>query len=332
VGVMKKIVFSGQRIFMKFGDLEYFAKRAKALGAKIVGVRSEEDDELKKEITDASAVVVIARTLDTEIIKHMERCELILALSVGYDCVDIEAATKKCIPVCNMPVYCTDEVANHAMTLILSVARKLQLIIPKTQHAAWDYNYTKPIFNFKDKTLGIIGLGRIGRRVVPKARGFGMNIIAYDPYVDDDLFKMLSVGRKHELDELLRETDYVTIHAPLTPETYHMIDGRAFDSMKRTAIIVNTARGSIIDEQAFFNALKNGKISGAGIDVLEKEPPAKDNPLLGLSNIIVTPHIAWYSEESFERDMVQGMDEVLNVLAGHRPRYIVNPEIFRMHN
>jgi lactate dehydrogenase-like 2-hydroxyacid dehydrogenase len=115
---MKKIVFSGQRIFMKFGDLEYFAKRAKALGAKIVGVRSEEDDELKKEITDASAVVVIARTLDTEIIKHMERCELILALSVGYDCVDIEAATKKCIPVCNMPVYCTDEVARGITTTL----------------------------------------------------------------------------------------------------------------------------------------------------------------------------------------------------------------------
>ncbi len=325
---MKKIVFSGQRLFMKFGDLDYFKKRAVEIGAKIVAVRSEDDKKLKNEIVDASAVVVIARTLDAKIIEPMERCELILALSVGYDCVDVKAATKKCIPVCNTPAYCTDEVANHAMTLLLSVARKLQLIIPKTQHAEWDYNYTKPIFNFHDKTLGIIGLGRIGRRIVPKAKGFGMNVIAYDPYLDDDLFKMLNVARKYELEELLQEADYVTIHALLTPETFHMIDRSAFDSMKKNAIIVNTARGSIIDEQAIFNALKNQVISGAGIDVLEKEPPAKDNPLLGLSNIIVTPHIAWYSEESFERDMVQGMDEVLNVLTGHRPRYIVNPEIF----
>jgi D-3-phosphoglycerate dehydrogenase len=329
---MKKIVFSGRRIFMKFGDLEYFEKRAKETGVKIVGVRSESDNELIKEITDASAVVVIARTLNAKTIERMDRCELILALSVGYDCIDVVAATKKCIPVCNMPVYCTDEVANHAMTLILSVARKIQLVISKTQHAVWDYNYTKPIFNFQDNTLGIIGLGRIGRRIVPKARGFGMNIVAHDPYLDDDIFKMLNVGRKHELVELLRETDYVTIHAPLTPETHHMIDRNAFESMKRTAIIVNTARGSIIDERALIDALKNGKISGAGIDVLETEPPAKDNPLLGLGNVIVTPHIAWYSEESLKRDMVQGMDEVVNVLAGHRPRYIVNPEIFGMRN
>jgi D-3-phosphoglycerate dehydrogenase len=327
---MKKIVFSGRRIFMKFGELDYFQKRAEEIGATIVGLKSEENKELKKEVADALAVVVIARTLNAEIIEHMERCELILALSVGYDCIDIEAATRKCIPVCNMPTYCTDEVANHAMTLILSVARKLQLIIPNTKHGEWDYNYTKPIFNFQDKTLGIIGLGRIGRKIVPKAKGFGINVIAYDPYLDDDLFKMLNVRRIYELDELLVETDYVTIHAPLTPETYHMIDRRAFNTMKKTAIIVNTARGSIIDEQALLDALQNQIISGAGIDVLEKEPPTKDNALLGLSNIIVTPHIAWYSEESFKRDMVQGMDELLNVLAGHRPRYIVNPEIFGM--
>jgi len=327
---MKKILFTGKRLFMKFSNLEYFETRAKKAQMRITPVRSESEEELKKEAKDASALVVIARKISPEIINTMEQCELILLLSVGYDCVDVKAASAQGIPVSNTPVYCTDEVANHAMTLILSIARKIPVIIPKTQNAYWDYAFTKPIYNFKDKNLGIIGLGKIGRTIVPKAIGFGMKVIAYDPYVDDDIFRLLEVHRKYELDDLLREADYITIHALLTPETYHLIDERALETMKETAVLINTARGNIIDEKALYQALKQGTICGAGLDVLSKEPPSKDNPLLGAPNTIVTPHVAWYSEESFKRDMVQGMDELLNVLNGHRPRYIVNPEIFGM--
>jgi D-3-phosphoglycerate dehydrogenase len=247
---------------------------------------------------------------------------------VGYDCVDVAAATEKGIPVCNTPAYCTDEVANHAMTLILSVARKLHLILPKTRNGVWDYKFTRPIFNFRDKRLGIIGLGRIGRAVVPKAKGFGMRVLAYDPYLDDDLFELLGVERHYELFDMLKDADYVTVHAPLTPETYHMIDARALDCMKPQAVLVNTSRGPIVNEQALCRALEAGTIAGVGIDVLEHEPPAPDSPLLSLENALVTPHIAWYSEESHEADMIQGMDELVRVLADHRPRFIVNPEIF----
>ncbi len=326
--LMKKVVFTGDRLFLKFKNFEYFEKRASEADLKIAYVQSENDNDLKKEVREASAVVLIARNINPDIINSMEKCELILTLSVGYDCVDLTAATRKKIPVCNTPSYCTDDVANHAMTLILSLARKIQQIIPNTRNASWEYKYTKPIFNYRDKIFAIIGLGKIGRNIVPKAKGFGMRVIAYDPYVDDDIFMLTGVGRRYELEDLLREADYITIHAPLTAETRHMIDAQAFGLMKENAVIVNTARGAIIDQDALCDALRQGKIAGAGIDVLEKEPPAKDNPLLSFDNAIITPHIAWYSEESFKKDMEQGMDELLRVLTGHRPRYIVNPEIF----
>ena len=242
--------------------------------------------------------------------------------------MDVGAATDKLIPVCNTPAYCTDEVANHAITLLLALARKIHLILPKSKDAVWDYKYTKPIFNFKDKTLGIIGLGRVGRALVPKAKGLGMKVCAYDPYVEDDIYALLEVERKYELDELLSDSDYISIHTPLTPETFHLIDAAALEKMRKHAIIVNTARGPIIDEGALCEALDKGSIGAAGIDVLETEPPAANNPLLSKENALVSPHVAWYSEESFEADMIDGMDELERVLRGQRPRFIINPEIF----
>jgi D-3-phosphoglycerate dehydrogenase len=279
-------------------------------------------------VKDAVAVVDIARKLTEEIIGAMERCKVILTLSVGYDCVNVGAATSRSIIVSNTPSYCTDEVANHAITLILALARKIHMIVPRFREAVWDYKYTKKIFNFRNKTLGIIGLGRVGRALVPKARGFGMKVCAYDPYVEDDIFARFEVERKYDLEDLLVDADYISIHTLLTPETHHLVDAAAFAKMKETVIIVNTARGPIIDEQALCDALDAGKIAAAGIDVLATEPPAKDSPLLAKPNVLVTPHVAWYSEESFEKDMIDGMDELERVLQGKRPRFIVNPEIF----
>jgi D-3-phosphoglycerate dehydrogenase len=325
---MEKVVFTGHRLFMKFPNLVYFEKRLKDIGCELVSVNDEGDEVLKAQVKDAVAVVLIARTLDADIIGALERCKIILTLSVGYDCVDVGAATDKLIPVCNTPAYCTDEVANHAITLLLALARKIHLILPKSRDAVWDYKYTKPIFNFKDKTLGIVGLGRVGRALVPKAKGFGMKVCAYDPYVEDDIYALLEVERKYEFDELLGDSDYISIHTPLTPETFHLIDAATLGKMKKHAIIVNTARGPIIDEGALCEALDRGSIGAAGIDVLETEPPAANNPLLSKENALVSPHVAWYSEESFEADMIDGMDELERVLRGQRPRFIVNPEIF----
>jgi D-3-phosphoglycerate dehydrogenase len=325
---LKSIVLSGRRLFMKWENIKYFQERAKEVKAAIVPVRSEEENDFRTAVKDASAIVVIARKVSREAIESLSRCELILALSVGYDCVDVSAATEKKIAVSNVPAYCTDDVADHSMMLLMAVARKLGILNHETKHAKWDYNIAKPIYTFRGKCLGIIGLGKIGRAVVLKAKGFGMEVSAYDPYVHDDIFQLMGVQREYELDDLLKRSDYISIHAPLTPETFHLIDKRTLGLLKKHVVIVNTSRGNIIDEQALYESLKSGRIAGAGIDVLSTEPPEEGFSLLSLDNVIITPHIAWYSEESLERVKIQGMDEVVNVLNGKRPRYIVNPEIF----
>jgi len=325
---MKKILLAGDRLFMKFPALDYFESRAPEADAQIISTKGMSDQELIEAAKDASAICVIARPITKAVIEAMEKCEIIMTLSVGYDCVDVETATARGIPVCNSPTYCSDDVANHAMTLILAVSRKLHQIIPEVNKSNWDYKYTKPIFNYRGKKLAVIGLGKIGRKIVPKAKGFGMDVIAFDPYIADDIFELLGVERKYELRDLLKEADYVTVHAPLTAETRNMIGAEELSQMKKTAVIVNTARGPIINQEALVEALNSETIAGAGIDVLEKEPLTPDNTLLGAKNILITPHIAWYSEESFEANKILGMDEMVNVLNGGRPRHIVNPEIF----
>jgi len=317
---------------MKWSNLEYFERRARDADAEIVPVHSSDDEEFRSAVREASAIIVIARKITAEMIDGLSRCEIILTLSVGYDCVDLPAATQKRIPVSNVPVYCTDDVANHAMTLLTAVARKIPMLISETREARWDYNIAKPVYTFRGKTLGIVGLGKIGRALIRKAKGFGMEVEAYDPYVDDDIFSLLEVKRSYELGDLLKRADYISIHAPLTAETDRLIDGSAFELMKKSAVLVNTARGEIVDEKALYQALQDRRIAGAGIDVLNTEPPQKGNKLLELENLVVTPHIAWYSEESLARVKVQGMDEVVGVLNGRRPRYIVNPEIFGAFN
>lgn len=324
---MKTLAFAGSRLFMKFAGVEYLSERAAHENLSIVEARAEDHDEFLDQIRDAHAIGVIGRPIPRDVINSLTRCELIQTLSVGYDVVDVEAATEAGIPVCNTPAYCTDEVASHAMTLVLAVARKIHTIIPEVERGTWDYNFAKPIFAFTGSVLGIIGLGRIGRAVVPKAHGFGMRVVAYDPYLDDDVFERFGVERRYELDELLTEADYVTIHTLLTDETHGLIGERELGLMKKTAVIVNTARGQIWDEHAVARSIESGRIAGGASDVSVVEPPPDDHPFKGLKRMLVTPHIAWYSEQSFHKNMVDAMDEIARVLSGKRPRAIVNPEV-----
>jgi D-3-phosphoglycerate dehydrogenase len=325
---VNKVVLLGNRLFMKFPDLEYFRRRAAEADATIVSTAGLSDHEILEEIRDASALVLIGYPVTSSMISAAERCRLIMTLSVGYDVVDVEAATARGIPVSNCPLYCSEEVAQHAIALALTVGRKIHELIPHTQGGGWDYKQTRPIHTFRNRRYGIIGLGRIGRHSARLAQGLGMKVVAYDPYVDDDIFEMLQVERSYELHPMLESLDYLSIHSPLTDETYHLIDEAALSAMQPHSVVVNTARGAIIDIPALETALKAGKIGGAGIDVLEVEPPSGDEPLLALPNAVVTPHIAWYSQESHDQNMVHGMDELVRVLNGLRPRYVVNPQIF----
>jgi D-3-phosphoglycerate dehydrogenase len=323
----KKIVTAGDRVYLKFFDLDFFHKRAKEADAVLSPFKEFDEDKFKTAIADADALIVIDRPLTEEHITAMQKCKIILALEVGYDFIDVKAASENGIIVSNVPAYAKEQVAVHALTLMLSVYRKIKILSEETSRGGWNYNVGKPQFDTRGKKLGIIGLGKIGRTLVQKVQGLGLEILSYDPYIADDIFKMLKVKRCYELDELLDTADFISLHVPLTDETYHMIGEKELMLMKKEAVIINTCRGKVIDEKDLYQALKNDIIAGAGLDVLEKEPPDKDNPILTLSNALVTPHAAWYTEESLERLKNQGMDEVIRVLKGERPRNVVNPEV-----
>lgn len=327
--MQKRIVAAGDRVYMKFFNLTFFQDRAREADATFYPFKGFDDEQFRAAISDADALILIDRPLTREHMAVLKKCRIILALEVGYDFIDVEAATEGRIIISNVPAYCTDQVAVHAIMLLLAVNRRLKILLGETSRGGWDYNVCKPLFELEGKTLGIVGLGRIGRSLVPKARGLGLEVIAYDPYIADDIFTLLGVGRCYELDDVLTRAHFISLHVPLTDETHHMIGEREFGKMKREAIIINTCRGKVIDEKSLYNALRNNIIAGGGVDVLEKEPPENDNPVLNLKNLVVTPHVAWYSEESVDRLKNQGMDEVIRVLQGRRPWYIINPEVLQ---
>jgi D-3-phosphoglycerate dehydrogenase len=324
----KKIVTAGDRVYLKFFDLDFFHEKAKEANARLVPFKEFDEEKFKKEISDADAVVVIDRPIHKDHLQAMSRCKIILALEVGYDFIDVAMATEKRIVVSNVPTYGTEQVALHALSLILACQRELKTLMAETSAGGWNYNVCKPLWELRGKKLGIIGLGRIGRSLVKKVQGLELELIAYDPYLSDDIFQMRGVGRCYDLEDLLDEADIISLHVPLNPETYHMIGEKELTRMKKRAILINTCRGKVIDGKALFKALNDGEIAGAGLDVLEKEPPDPDDPLLNCNNLIVTPHAAWYSEESLDRLKNYGMDEVVRVLNGKRPRFVVNPEVF----
>lgn len=325
---MATILFLGERLFMKFPDFSYFESRAHEIDGEFLSTQNMSEDELFSVLPRADALVVIGRPITRPMIEAAQRCRLIMTLSVGYDVVDLDAATERGIVVSNSPVYCSEEVADHAITLALTVGRKIRSLDLHVREGGWDYKQARPMHSFRTLTFGVLGLGRIGRHSAAKAKALGMRVVAYDPYLDDDIFSLLDVERYYDLQPMLSAVDYLTIHAPLTDETYHLIDDEAFTAMKPDSVIVNTARGAIIDREALERALSSGTIGGAGIDVLETEPPSGNEPLLKMENAVITPHIAWYSEESHVENMVLGMDELVRVLQGKRPRYIVNPQIY----
>jgi D-3-phosphoglycerate dehydrogenase len=325
--VKRRIVTAGDRVYLKYFDLQFFHEKAREAEADLITFKGFDDEEFKTVIARADALVVIDRPVRRDHLSVMERCRIIQALEVGYDFIDVEAATKRGIIVSNVPAYGREQVAIHALTLMLACHRKIKQLMAETAGGGWNYNVCKPVSDLSSLTLGIIGLGKIGRSLAPKAQALGLKVLAYDPYLDDDIFDLLNVERCYDLEGILTSVDFLSLHVPLTEETFHMIGERELALLKPGAVLINTCRGKVVKEQALYGALQSGRLSGAGLDVLESEPPTADNPLLLCSNAIITPHAAWYSEQSTDRLKEQGMEEVVRVLNGARPRYVVNPQV-----
>ena len=281
------------------------------------------DDEVIEVAQDADGIINQYAPITRRVIESLKRCKVIARYGVGVDNIDIEAATEYGIIVANVPDYCIDEVSTHTMALILACARGITLLDSKIREKKWDFTLAKPLFRTKGKTLGLFGLGRIARAVAQKASGFGFKIIAYDPYVSkvDGEIKLV------EFSQLLSDSDFISIHAPLTDKTRHSFGESELKTMKKTAYLINTARGPIIDERNLCVALKERWIAGAALDVMEKEPPDWENPLLRLENLIISPHISFYSEESYIELKTKVAESVLSVLKGELPRAIVNPQV-----
>ncbi len=286
----------------------------------------------------ADALVVWHEVVvDKSLVGKLRRCRVIVRAGVGFDHIDLAAAGAAGIPVCNTPDYGTSEVADHAIALMLAFARGVvsyheTLRQDPVQH--YDVAMAPLVRRIRGRVLGIIGLGRIGMATAVRAKAFGMRVIAYDPYAAAGLEIALGVERVDSLPELLSKSDVVSVHAPLTEETYLMIDADALSRMKRDAVLINTARGAIVDMAALLSALESGIIRGAGIDVLATEPPEPDDAIVSAllgqcesnlaGRLIVTPHAAWFSPESREDARRLSVETAMLYLRGGRLRNLVN--------
>jgi len=284
------------------------------------------EEELCELVKDADAVIVQFAPITERVIGCMDKCKLIVRYAIGVDNIDLDAATDRGIYVANVPDYSIDEVSNHAIALMMALAKKLIPLTASVKQGKWDYTVTKPLYRMRGQTLGLVGFGRIPSMVAEKMRGFGLKIIAYDPYVKPEMAKQMGVELV-PLKELLQISDYISVHCPLTKDTHHLLSDAEFRLMKSSAILINTARGPIIDEVALIAALQQGEIAAAGLDVIEKEPINPDSPLLQMDNVIVTPHNAWYSEDAVATLQRSVAEEVVRVLTGSLPKNLVNKAV-----
>lgn len=285
-------------------------------------LRSKED--IMRQTEYADAVQCHFEVLDADIIRNLKKCRIIARTAVGIDNIDISAATEMGIPVTNVPDYCTEEVSNHAMLLILSCAKKFNLLEHAAQAGDWDYAVCKPVHAIRNMTLGLMGCGNIARCLAPKARTFGMKVIGYDPFLADEVFEKFGIERVRDLDAFLAASDFVNLQLHHNASTDKIVNADFLRKMKPTAYLINTARGGLVDEAALVEAVKDGVIAGAGLDVLSSESVTAEHPLLHSDKIIVTPHAAWYTEEAMYTLLTSAATEVVNRLHGLPLRYQVN--------
>lgn len=298
-------------------------EQVEAIGGELVTVDCHTEAELLEPTRDADGLIVRMAPITAKVIQNLACCRVIARYGVGYDNVDVQAATARGIQVCNVPDYCLEDVSDHALALLFSCVRKTASHDKRVRRGEWDIGAKDPIHRLKGRTLGFLGFGNIARTLARKVHGLQLRLIAFDPYIDPELALERSV-QMVDLDTLLAESDFLSVHAPLNAETRHILNEAAFRKMKPTAIVVNTSRGGLIDQKALVKALKEGWINSAGLDVYETEPPPRNEPLLKLDNVVLTDHAGWYSEESQIELQTKAAAEVCRVLTGQQPLSCVN--------
>lgn len=319
-------------------DTSYGEEYLKDLDVNLVNGQWWKEDELIENVSGADAIICAGpgQPWTPRVIQGLSQCRILASLSIGYDRIDVETATECGIVVTNVPDFCVDEVSSHAIALLMALNRRLipidravrdiqvHLITPNRKAVA---KYAHPIHRLQDQTLGIIGFGRIGTALALKARGLGMRVVAYDPYVFGAVMKAHGV-EPVDFYSLIEESDFISINALLNDETKGMIGYKEFKRMKPSCYVINTARGEIVDQQALVQALNDGLIAGAGLDVTAVEPIPLDAPILNFPNVILTGHSAWYSStsDSDSEYWHKAAIQIVSALKGNWPIYAVNPD------
>jgi D-3-phosphoglycerate dehydrogenase len=293
--------------------------------AEIVLFRSNES-HFAAVAEEADAILNADFRLTAALISSLRQCRVISRFGTGVDNIDVTAATECGIPVANVPEFCTEEVANRAWTLLLACACQLVGADCSVRRAAWRSPGNIETLQIEGQTLGLVGFGKIARAVAKRGRAFGMSLLAYDPYVSEAVALAEGVTLCG-LETLLRTSDFISLHVPSTPQTRHLINAKTLTLMKSTAVLVNTARGSLVDEAALSQRLQQDLLAGVGLDVFDLEPPSHDNPLLLSERAILTPHSAAMTKSALARVRHLCVDAVVRVLHGQRPIHVVNPSV-----
>ena len=299
-------------------------KRFGAAGYDFQIASAHDEATLIKECRDADAVMISFADMNANIINAMEKCKIIVRCGMGFNNVDIPAATAKGTMVANVQKYCLEEVSDHAIALMLTLLRKTAYLSRLLQKGIWNPALARPIPRLNELTLGVYGLGGISSRVAAKAKAFGMEVAAYDLYLPDNHFQQMGVKRIEKEEDLFRISDVLSIHLPLNSATAGIITYDKMKLMKSTAIFLNTARGGLVDEDGLIRALQEGTIGGAGLDVLVDEFPDMANPLFQMDNVVVTPHIAYYSEGADVDLRNYACDQVIGALENGAPQFFLN--------
>jgi D-3-phosphoglycerate dehydrogenase len=311
----------------EYADLRYEEAVLPHDRIELVPAHCRTEEEVIAACRDADALINQYAPLSGKAIAALDHCRVIARYGVGVDTVDLEAATAKGICVANVPDYCQDEVADHALALLLGWARKVLIAHQKVKGGTWDFNVTRPIYRLRGRVLGLVGFGMIPQSLAEKVKPLGLQVIAYDPFIPEEVARQKGVGLV-SLEQLCERADFVSVHAPLTKSTKGMMGADQFKRMKKEAILINTSRGPVVDEKALVEALSAGLIAGAALDVLEQEPVRADHPLLAMDNVILTPHVAWYSEQSAAEMRCKAAMGVADVLLhGEYPKYLINKQV-----
>ncbi|WP_276259589.1 C-terminal binding protein [Haloglomus litoreum] len=307
-----------------FDDLD--VERAVFDGLDVTLVDGEAVSDVRSKFPDADALAVMFDDLTREDVARLDDCAVVTRVGTGVDNFDIAALTERGIPLANVPDYCTPEVSDHALALLFALSRNVVAYDRSVRTGEWDVEVGHPMRRIADRTLGVVSFGKTGRAVARRAAAVGFDVLVYGPHTDPGEIRSAGHDPVEDLSALLGRVDAVSIHAPLTPETEGLFDREAFAAMRDSALLVNTARGGIVDHDALVAALETGEIAAAGLDVLPEEPPPADHPLFDLENVVCTPHVAWHSVES-ERELRRKAAENIRVaLEGGEPASVVNPE------